>query len=79
MKIVFAPTLLCRALTDECRRRILDAAGPGARLVEANDTARQREEIVQSGLLFSSGYCMVTFLRKMCEKVSAMPLSVARR
>lgn len=52
MKIVFAPTLICRALTDEYRRRILDAAGPDARLVEANDTARQREEIADAEVLF---------------------------
>ena len=29
-------------------------------------------------VLFSSGYCIVTFFSNMCLKVSAMPLSVAR-
>src|SRR5437667_10955516 len=40
---------------------------------------RQRGESVQSLLLFSSGYCIVTFGRHKWLKVSAMPLSVARR
>jgi len=40
---------------------------------------RQREESVQSLLLFSSGYCIVTLGRKMCENVSSIPLNIARR
>ena len=31
-----------------------------------------------SSVLFSSGYCIVTFFSNMCLKVSASPLSVAR-
>src|SRR5256885_3308512 len=39
---------------------------------------RQRDEIVQSSVDFSSGYCIVTFGRNRCRKVSAIPLRVAR-
>ena len=39
---------------------------------------RHRGEMVQSSVLFCSGYCIVTFGRKRCRKVSAIPLRVAR-
>ena len=45
---------------------------------------RQRWEMLHCpipcspSVLFSSGYCMVTFFSNMCLKVSAIPLSVAR-
>ena len=39
---------------------------------------RQRWEMLQSVVLFCSGYCIVTFGSNMCLKVSAIPLSVAR-
>src|SRR2546425_5885208 len=39
---------------------------------------RQRGESVQSRVLFSSGYCIVTLGRNKCCSVSTMPLSVAR-
>ena len=42
---------------------------------------RQRWEMLHAhavSVLFSSGYCIVTFGSNMCLKVSAIPLSVAR-
>lgn len=52
MKILFAPNLICPALGEGDRARILEAAGPGATLVEAKDAARQRQEIVDADILF---------------------------
>ncbi len=52
MKILYVPYLIVPALGTGDRRRILEAAGPGAALVEATDPARQRAEIVDADVLF---------------------------
>ena len=52
MKILYTPVLIVPSLTREDRARILEAAGPGAHLVEAADPARQRGEIVDADVLF---------------------------
>jgi phosphoglycerate dehydrogenase-like enzyme len=52
MKILYTPLLIVPGLEPAQRAAILDAAGPGARLVEAADRARQREEIVDADVLF---------------------------
>src|SRR6266513_2432884 len=52
MKILFAPMMIVPSLTDDDRKAILDAAGPGATLVEARDAATQRAEIVDAEILF---------------------------
>lgn len=52
MKILFTPNLIVPALDAEARARILGAAGPGARLVEAGDAAAQRAEIADAEVLF---------------------------
>lgn len=52
MKILYVPYLIVPALGAEDRRRILEAAGPGATLVEATDPARQRAAIVDADVLF---------------------------
>ena len=40
MRILYTPTLSVPVLSAEQRTQILDAAGPGATLVEARDSAR---------------------------------------
>ncbi len=52
MKILYTPLLIVPALTPADRARILEAAGAGATLVETKDPARQREEIVDTDVLF---------------------------
>jgi len=52
MKILYTPNLIAPSLTDDQRSRILAAAGPGARIVDAKDPAKQREEIVDTDMLF---------------------------
>ncbi len=52
MKILYTPNLIVPSLEAADRARILDAAGPGARLVEARDAATQRREIVDADVLF---------------------------
>ncbi|MGH7323058.1 MAG: D-2-hydroxyacid dehydrogenase [Candidatus Rokuibacteriota bacterium] len=52
MKILYTPLMIVPALDAEERAKILDAAGPGARLVEAKDAAPQRAEIVDADVLF---------------------------
>jgi phosphoglycerate dehydrogenase-like enzyme len=52
MKILFTPNLVVPALGAGDRARILDAAGPGAALVEARDPERQRAEIAEADTLF---------------------------
>jgi phosphoglycerate dehydrogenase-like enzyme len=52
MKIVFAPHLIVTALDPAHRAAILEAAGPGASLVEAPDPARQRQELADADVLF---------------------------
>jgi phosphoglycerate dehydrogenase-like enzyme len=51
MKILYTPNLIVPSLTAEQRAGILDAAGPGAGLVEAKDATRQRAEIVDADVL----------------------------
>ncbi len=51
MKILYTPTLSVPALSAMQRAQILDAAGPGATVVEARDAARQRAEIVDADVL----------------------------
>jgi phosphoglycerate dehydrogenase-like enzyme len=52
VKILYTPTLSVPALTEAHRAQILEAAGPGATLVEAGDAARHRAEIVDADVLF---------------------------
>jgi phosphoglycerate dehydrogenase-like enzyme len=52
MKILYTPYLIVPALSADDRARILDAAGPGARLVEAREAAQQRAEIGDADVLF---------------------------
>jgi phosphoglycerate dehydrogenase-like enzyme len=52
VKILYTPLLIVPSLTDAQHAAILDAAGPGATLVEAKDPARQRAEIVDADVLF---------------------------
>src|SRR5262249_50651736 len=52
MKIVFAPTLIISELEPSQRTRILDAAGPGATVVDAKDATTQRQHIVDTDALF---------------------------
>ena len=52
MKILFVPNLIVRGLDAAERSAILEAAGPGATLVEARDAAGQRREIVDAEILF---------------------------
>lgn len=52
MKILFCPNLIVSSLSGAQRTAILDAAGPGARIVEAKDKARQREEIADTDIVF---------------------------
>lgn len=52
MKILYTPNLIVPALGQGDRARILAAAGPGARLVEAAEPALQRAEIVDADILF---------------------------
>jgi len=52
MKILYTPNLIAPSLTDDQRRRILEAAGPGTRLVDAKDPAAQRAEIADTDMIF---------------------------
>jgi phosphoglycerate dehydrogenase-like enzyme len=52
MKILYTPLLIVPSLDAVQRARILEAAGPGATLVETKDAARQRAEIVDADVLF---------------------------
>ena len=52
MKILYTPNLIAPSLTDDQRARILAAAGPGARIVDAKDTATQRAEIADTDTIF---------------------------
>jgi phosphoglycerate dehydrogenase-like enzyme len=51
MKILYAPNLIVPSLDEGARAQILEAAGPGAALVEAKDASRQRAEIVDADVL----------------------------
>ncbi len=52
MKILYTPLMIVPSIDPAQRARILDAAGPGAALVEAKDPKRQAEEIVDAEVLF---------------------------
>jgi phosphoglycerate dehydrogenase-like enzyme len=52
VKILFVPNLIVSALSDADRANILDAAGPGSRIVEAKDIATQRRELPDTDILF---------------------------
>jgi phosphoglycerate dehydrogenase-like enzyme len=52
MKILFCPNLIVSGLDDRDRARILEAAGPGARIVEARDRAAQRRELPDTDVIF---------------------------
>jgi phosphoglycerate dehydrogenase-like enzyme len=52
VKILFTPNLIVPGLDVAARAAILEAAGPGATLVEARDPAAQRREIVDADVLF---------------------------
>src|SRR5262249_10379895 len=52
MKILYTPVMIVPSLDAVQRAAILDAAGPGATLVETKDPARQRAEIVDADVLF---------------------------
>jgi phosphoglycerate dehydrogenase-like enzyme len=52
MKILYTPLMIVPSLTPADRARILESAGPGARLVEARDAAEQTREIADADVLF---------------------------
>jgi phosphoglycerate dehydrogenase-like enzyme len=52
MKILYTPVLIVPSLEPADRARILEAAGPGAALVDAKDAPAQRREIVDTDILF---------------------------
>lgn len=52
MKILYTPLMIVPSLEAGDRARILEAAGPGSRLVEARDADRQRAEIADAEVLF---------------------------
>ena len=52
MKILFVPNLIVSGLGEGDRARILEAAGSGARLVEARDKATQRRELPDTDVIF---------------------------
>ncbi len=52
MKILFVPNLIVAGLSEADRANILEAVGPGARLVEAKDQATQRRELPDTDILF---------------------------
>ena len=52
MKILYTPLMIVPSLSAAQRAAILEAAGPGATLVEAKEPARQRAEIVDTDVLF---------------------------
>lgn len=52
MKILYTPLMIVPALDQADRARILEAAGPGSRLVESRDPAQQKAEIADTDVLF---------------------------
>jgi phosphoglycerate dehydrogenase-like enzyme len=52
MKILFVPNLIVSALSEGDRKNILEAAGPGSRIVEAKDPATQRRELPDTDIIF---------------------------
>ena len=56
VKILFAPNLIVSGLAEADRARILEAAGPGARIVEAKDKATQRRELPDTDVIFGRAH-----------------------
>jgi len=56
VKILFVPNLIVSGLDDGDRTKILEAAGPGARLVEARDRAAQRRELPDTDVIFGRAH-----------------------
>jgi phosphoglycerate dehydrogenase-like enzyme len=52
MKILYTPLMIVPSLSAEDRANILEAAGPGSRLVETRDPAQQKAEIADTDVLF---------------------------
>jgi phosphoglycerate dehydrogenase-like enzyme len=52
VKILYTPLMIVPTLSPDDRARILEAAGPGSRLIEAPDAPRQRAEIPDTEALF---------------------------
>src|SRR6202158_4884700 len=52
MKILFVPNLIVSALSEDDRKNILEAAGPGSRIVEVKDSASQRRELPDTDTIF---------------------------
>ncbi len=52
MKILYTPNLIVPSLEPADRRRVVEAAGAGATIVEARDEVTQRREIVDAEVLF---------------------------
>jgi phosphoglycerate dehydrogenase-like enzyme len=52
VKILYTPLMIVPALSPDERAQILDAAGPGSRLVETRDPAQQKAEIADTDVLF---------------------------
>jgi phosphoglycerate dehydrogenase-like enzyme len=52
MKILYTPNMICPAIPDADRTRILELAGPGSTLIEARDAQTQRKEIADTDVVF---------------------------
>ena len=52
MKILYTPNMICPAIPDADRTRILEMAGPGSVLIEARDAETQRKEIADTDVVF---------------------------
>ena len=52
MKILFVPNLIVSSLTDKDRANILEAAGPGSRIVEVKGNEAQRRELPDTDIIF---------------------------
>ncbi len=83
MKILFAPNLIVSGLSEADRARILEAAGPGARIVEAALGASVPVEVlpgpsaletalVASGLGAASGYRFLGYLPRRESELDAL-------
>jgi phosphoglycerate dehydrogenase-like enzyme len=52
MKILYTPNMICPAIPDADRARIVELAGPGSVLIEARDAETQRKEIADTDVVF---------------------------
>jgi phosphoglycerate dehydrogenase-like enzyme len=52
MKILYTPLMIVPSIGAEDRARILDAAGPGSRMIETKDAQQQRAEIADTDVVF---------------------------